>query len=171
MGFFFRHSEIKLSHTRRRLILALTWVFAIIFGMFMCQRNADFMISLLDDASLVGMTFLGSFSVTLFPFVLSHLLINRLGFRFLPVLCFGSGFFQGFFGWGTMIAFPGYGWLVRPLLLFGSFLLTPMLWFYWVYSPGRGSGYCFPVSLLAASMVSWFNFSFISPFLAKILSL
>ena len=171
MGFFFRQFGMDSLRRNRFSVLAFTWVFAIIFGVVISGFNSDFMTSLMHDAVFSRISFLGILSGSVLPLLFSAFVMDSLGDRFLTPLVFICGFFQGFFGWGVMAAFGSPGWLVRPLLLFSNFWMTPLLWFFWVRYLRTEAVRYFPLFLLTGFGVSWIDFSFVSPFLTEILSL
>jgi hypothetical protein len=147
------------------------WIGSIILGIVVCRHSCGVLASLMYESVFTGMSIFGSVLVTALPLLISALVLDRLGGWLLLPLCFLSGFFQGFFGFASLISFGNSAWLVRPLLFFSSLFTLPLLWLFWIHYIRRGSLRCFPFFLLAAVAVRWIDISFIAPFLTGILSL
>lgn len=171
MDFFFRH--FSSGPIRRNVLcyLASAWILGLVIGMFVSFRVPDQVVSMVRNAAFAPVSFVGIMSAALLPLLLSIPAAFHSNAYLLVPLSFICSFFYGFYGTAILTAFGPAGWLVRPLLIFSRFLMTPVIWFYWVRSFRGASQSDFLLAFAAGLLVGWTDYTAVSSFLAQILSL
>lgn len=156
-----------------RLFLAFFWVCGILFGVWICCLAGGPFLSAMRSALFRPVSIIGLLLTATLPFLLSALAVFISGSAWLLPLSFLSGFMHGAVSFAAYLSFGFAGWLLRPLLCFSAWATAPAAYWFWLrHISGSqrlslGEACCF---LSFAALIGSLDHSYISPFLAKLIS-
>ena len=163
--------------TQRRkvswLFLAFFWILGISFGIWISFRADPFLFSGMRMAVFSPVSIVGLLSAAMLPFLFSAFAVFASCLRLLYILNFLDGLFYGLLFCAAAAICPVSGWMLRLLLCFSMFAVTPLsYWFRLRHVSGERK---FALAeliwfLTSAAMVGGFDYFCISPFLARLIS-
>lgn len=171
-----RFLNLNLPHFSRKNImvfLALFWFLGLLSGAAFSAAASDSLVPLMRTAVNSRVSINGLLTAILLPFLLSAFAVMiHEPWLLLPV-AFGKAFLVSFVGTGVLNAYGSAGWLIRWLLMFSDCCSLPVLFWYWIRQTTGRNRHFFPVTalvLLAAVLISSFDYCVVSPFLATVIS-
>ena len=171
-----RSFNLKLPFTLRKnghLFLALSWSLGLLTGILFSLSAGNPLVSLMRTAAFGRVSILGLLTAILLPFLLSALAVClQLPWLFFPI-SFGKAFLAAFLGCALVSAYGTAGILVRFLLMFSECFSLPFLFWYWIRYislRNRPSALAAPIVFLFLVLIGIFDFYFVSPFLAAVIS-
>lgn len=154
------------------VFLACAWVSGLVLGAVLPAN--DFLVSAMRRAAAGPVSITGLLAAILLPFLFSAFAVYSSEFWLLIPIAFIKAFLFSFSGAAVIYSFGQSGWLVRLLLIFSDSLMLPFLWWYWLQALSFGktrflfNSICV---LIAAFIIGSLDFTVISPFLVKVLSI
>ena len=153
-----------------RLILAIAWIFGLVFGFLLSSQASSYLIPLMRSADFSRVSIVSLLTALLFPLFCSAIAIYLSAVWLLPCLAFIKGFLFTFLmngvlaaiGWNTELCF---------MLMLCDACAHPMLVLYWFRHVSGEHRFQFRTLLPAAFtavLISLFSFFIDSPFLANL---
>lgn len=157
-----------------RCYLAFSFFLGLVCGSLAYLSAGKSLIPLMRSTLHVPVSIVGPLCVSVFPILLSAYAVFLSNFVLLLPLCFAKAFLFSFVSLGISQAFASAGWLMRSLLLFGSWTSLPILYWYWLRSLTPGYRFHFWETLFVCSLtclLGSIHFGIISPFLVRLIGI
>lgn len=158
------------SHRTCLLLLAFFWIAGLMLGIYAACHFYSPSYALMRADVFSGVSIVKLFAVSSLP-----VLITALAFLISPVLIFPIAFCKAaFFGFASICisnAFPGAGWLIRPLVMFsdlGAICVTIWLWTHCLTAQKKLSPGVFLVCILCIASICAVDQFLLMPFISKI---
>lgn len=169
---FFQYHFLQSPRRVCAVILAFALLFGVCFGG-ICSDFADpDLFLLMRTAAQSRVSIVCLLPVLLLPVVISAFAVSIGLYWLLIPVAFLKSFFFGFLFCGVMIRYPNSGLLFALLFLSTDYLSLPILcwcWYRCIRSEEAGLR-ALTTSAFLLFGISFFNYQFISPFLASLLS-
>lgn len=172
-----QHFSYDSLHQRRKVFrcyLAFSFTSGLVCGSLTYLLAGESLIPLMRSALYAPVSIVGPLFVSVFPILLSAYAVFLSNFVLLLPLCFVKAFLFSFASIGISQAFASAGWLIRSLLLFGSWTSLPILYWYWLRSLTPGYQFNFWETIFVCSLaclLGSIHFGIISPFLVRLIGI
>ena len=128
------YSLLSFGRNNRLFFIAFLWCLSISTGYIMAFVSKGEVVRLFFAIGNGSSSVIGLFFATIFPFLLSAVVVSLGALNCIFLLLFVKGVAVGLFSAGLLFSFSSAGWIVCLLLSFSEmFGLVPMLWF-WISS-------------------------------------
>ena len=155
------------------MILACVWICGLLSGTFLSLSAGDTLFSTMRAAVYCGMSISGLLCVLFLPLLFTVLAVYISRPLLLLPVAFLKAFLFSFSGTGIFTALHVSGWLFWCFLMFSDILTLPFLWLVWLDSLSDDHkavfGRCM-LSMFAALLIGCFDYAFVAPFLARLIS-
>ena len=149
--------------------LACSWISGLILGISISKSvsvEVPASIAASPNASPYGVVM-----VTLFPILVSVLLMYMSQNWLIPVIAFFKSFSFSYVSWILMRDFGSASWLIQFLMMFSDCVSLPLLWWFWCRSLKADKPFSFALSaplVFTAVAIAILDYRFISPILSSL---
>lgn len=172
MGRFLRPYLSFSAYGNFRLVLSLFWISGLLLGMTF-SVFAGFSSELALTALEGSLSVFSFFFSILLPVLLTFLAVYVSKPYLLYALIFSKAFIFAFVCTGLLSVFGSAAWLIHSLFMFSDLVVLPFLWWIWLQSFAQERGCVLRLCAAAAVVVfliGLFDYAFIAPFLADLIS-
>ncbi len=153
--------------------LGVSWCLGLFAGVLIAYLASDSLSLTMHTATKSCVSIIGLLSTISLPFLLSALAVSISGTWLLIPIAFLKAFLFAYLGFGLVAAYNSAGWLLRILFMFADCCTVPLLYGYWLKlcSGSSVSPWILAIAHWIPTMViGYIDFSFVSPFLATLIS-
>lgn len=163
----FREFSYRIVCRNDMLVLAILWIIAFTFGMFICSLTNPLFSSLMCSIMYVPVSIVGLVCVLFIPLSISAIAVFYGNTVIIFLLCYIRAFCFGCFLYSVLLVFNSGGLFFAFLLMFSSVLSQIiLLWFWFRWNSGT---MClrrdFAVCIVNAVIIGSLDYFCISPFL------
>lgn len=168
--FFFQLPTWRCKNVQ--LLLACAFLFGLISGILISMSASDALCSTMRAAPFGCVSIFGLLSVLLLPFLFSAFAVYSSSVLLLLCVAFAKAFAFGFVSFAVWAAFGAAGWLIRFLLMFADLIILPLLLWFWYQIMKNPHSWVKStlVACILACFIGGFDYCFVSPFLANLIS-
>ena len=157
---------------KRPFLLTVFFLLGHLLGVWASGHTSSFLLSAMRTVVSSRVSVIGLFSSLVLPFLFSAFAVYLAQPLLLFPIAFWKAFLFSYTGSALFAYWGGAGWLIMPLLMFGSICSMPVLCWYWMHHicgrRFRCGIFFLIVGILAAIRI--FDLFLIEPFLARIIT-
>ena len=157
---------------RAHLVLALSFLLGHFWGIWFSGMASEQLSSATRMAAWNHVSVFGLLSSTVLPFLFSAFAVYLKQPILLIPIAFVKAFLFSYVGYHLWMAWGSAGWLIRGLMMFGTGLSMPVLYWYWQrYIDGRGFQWeVFLLTLGFLLVIGMVDYQWVAPFLIAIIT-